>query len=239
MLADGDFRAPSATFEYMLYQALLGAWQPDDASFAERMQAYALKAAREGKQETSWLNPHEAYEAGVKSFIAKILDPALSAEFLGSLQTLAQRLSLLGALNSLSQITLKATMPGVPDFYQGTELWDFSLVDPDNRRPVDFAARAAPAGHAGEAGLGSAGAGMAERPFEAGLDPATAEAADRTAPMYSPNGDYEPLEVTGPHRDHFIAFARRHGRDAAIVVVPRWFADFTDQWPKLAGFGDL
>src|SRR6185436_6553534 len=139
---DGDFRAPSTTFEYMLYQALLGAWQPDDASFPERMQEYALKAAREGKQETSWLNPHTAYEAGVKGFIEKILDPTISGEFLNALRTLAQRLSLLGSLNSLSQITLKATIPGVPDFYQGTELWDFSLVDPDNRRPVDFAGRA-------------------------------------------------------------------------------------------------
>ena len=149
--------------------------------FAERMQDYALKAAREGKQETSWLNPHEPYEAGVKSFIAQnSRSRAAPANFSTSLQTLAQRLSLLGALNSLSQITLKATMPGVPDFYQGTELWDFSLVDPDNRRPVDFAARAPPAGDAGGAGLGSAGAGMAERPSEAGLDPATAEAANRT-----------------------------------------------------------
>ena len=78
-VVDGEMRAPSATFEYMLYQALLGAWQPGDASFAERMQAYALKAAREGKQETSWLNPHEAYEAGVKGFIERILDPSLSA----------------------------------------------------------------------------------------------------------------------------------------------------------------
>ena len=233
VLADGNFRAPSATFEYMLYQALLGAWQPDDVSFAERMQEYALKAAREGKQETSWLNPHEPYEAGVKNFIAKILDPALSGEFLGSLQTLAQRLSLLGALNSLSQITLKATMPGVPDFYQGTELWDFSLVDPDNRRPVDFAARARlletleepdwdrlvrewPSGHLKLAWTRQL------------LKLRTGLAAAFT------DGDYAPLEVTGQHRDHFIAFARRQGREAAIVVVPRWFADFTDQgrnWP--------
>ena len=138
-------RAPSATFEYMLYQALLGAWPAGerDDSLAERIQAYALKAAREGKQETSWLNPNEAYEAGLRTFIERILDPAVSAEFLDSLATLAQRVSLLGALNSLSQITLKATMPGVPDFYQGTEFWDLSLVDPDNRRPVDFAERAA------------------------------------------------------------------------------------------------
>src|SRR4030095_2893314 len=126
----------------MLYQALLWAWQPDDASFPQRMQAYALKAAREGKQETSWLNPHAAYEAGLRTFIERILDRSSSAEFLSSLETLARRVSLLGALNSLSQITLKATIPGVPDFYQGTEFWDLSLVDPDNRRPVDFKQRA-------------------------------------------------------------------------------------------------
>ena len=142
LVLDGEMRAPSATFEYMLYQSLLGAWQPDDASLPERLQAYALKAAREGKQETSWLNPHAAYEAGLQTFIERILDHSMSGEFLDSLGRLAKRVALLGALNSLSQITLKATMPGVPDFYQGTEFWDFSFVDPDNRRPVDFASRA-------------------------------------------------------------------------------------------------
>ncbi|MCK1515676.1 malto-oligosyltrehalose synthase [Bradyrhizobium sp. 190] len=230
---DGNLRAPSATFEYMLYQALLGAWQPDDASFPERMQEYALKAAREGKQETSWLNPHAAYEEGVKNFIEKILDPSLSGEFLNSLQTLAQRLSLLGALNSLSQITLKTMMPGVPDFYQGTELWDYSLVDPDNRRPVDFAERAGrldalekpdwdrlvekwPSGHLKLA-------------WTRHLLKLRTELAD----VFT-SGDYEPLEVSGPQREHFIAFARRRGREAAIIVVTRWFAPFTDSgrhWP--------
>src|ERR1017187_8258789 len=128
----------------MLYQALLGAWPLGgrEDSLAERMQAYALKAAREGKQETSWLNPNQAYEAGLRTFLTRILDRSVSAEFINSLETLARRTSLLGALNSLSQITLKATMPGVPDFYQGTEFWDLSLVDPDNRRPIDFVERA-------------------------------------------------------------------------------------------------
>ena len=148
---NGNLRAPSATFEYMLYQTLLGAWplqEAVDAGFVERIQAYALKAAREGKEETSWLNPHEAYESGAgwTSRSMKILDPALSGEFLEALQTLARRVALLGALNSLSQLTLKATLAGVPDFYQGTEFWDLSLVDPDNRRPVDFAARQAALG---------------------------------------------------------------------------------------------
>jgi (1->4)-alpha-D-glucan 1-alpha-D-glucosylmutase len=234
---DGDLRAPSATFEYMLYQALLGAWQPDDASFPARMQEYALKAAREGKQETSWLNPHAAYEAGVKSFIEKILDPSLSSEFLNALQTLAQRLSLMGALNSLSQITLKAMLPGVPDFYQGTELWDFSLVDPDNRRPVDFAERAGrldalekpdwdrlvekwPSGH-----------------LKLAWTRHLLKLRNELADVFM-GGDYEPLEVSGPHRDHFIAFARRRGREAAITVVTRWFAPLTDGGRHWPGPGD-
>lgn len=233
LVIDGEMRAPSATFEYMLYQALLGAWQPDDPSFLERMQAYALKAAREGKEETSWLNPHEAYEAGVHTFIGRILDPSISAEFLQSLEVLARRASLLGALNSLSQTTLKVTMPGVPDFYQGTEFWDFSLVDPDNRRPVDFTERARAL-----ASLETPDWDRLTEDWTSGhlklawtrhLLKLRTELADVFA-----NGDYAPLEVSGPHRDHVIAFARRRGRDAAIVVVTRSPAGFTDNgrsWP--------
>jgi (1->4)-alpha-D-glucan 1-alpha-D-glucosylmutase len=220
----------------MLYQALLGAWQPDDASFAERMQEYALKAAREGKEETSWLNPHEPYEAGVRNFLARILDPVLSGEFLGSLQTLAQRLSLLGAVNSLSQITLKATMPGVPDFYQGTELWDFSLVDPDNRRPVDFAARAGLLETLEEPDWDRLAREWPNGHLKLAWTRQLLKLRSELADVFT-DGDYEPLEMTGQHRDHFIAFARRHSRDAAIVVVPRCFAAFTDQgrsWPGSA-----
>jgi len=240
IMSDREMRAPSASFEYMLYQTLLGAWPAGerDGSFPERMQAYALKAAREGKQETSWLNPNPTYEAGVQSFIARLLDPSVSAEFLDSLRSLAQRLALLGALNSLSQITLKATMPGVPDFYQGTELWDFSLVDPDNRRPVDFAERAGrletlenpdwdrlvekwPSGHLKLA-------------WTRHLLKLRTELAD----VFT-DGDYEPLKVSGLQGDHFIAFARRHGREAAIIVVTRWFAPLTDggrHWPRRGSF---
>jgi (1->4)-alpha-D-glucan 1-alpha-D-glucosylmutase len=235
LIVEGSMRSPSAAFEYMLYQALAGAWplaEPDDA-FLERMQAYALKAAREGKQETSWLNPHAAYEAGLRSFLARILDPGLSAEFLKSLQSFTQRTSLLGALNSLSQITLKATMPGVPDFYQGTEFWDFSLVDPDNRRPVDFAAR-----KSALAGLESPDwtslaqswtDGRIKLAWTRHLLRLRAELADIFA-----HGDYQPLEVTGPHRDHVIAFARHRGGDAAIVAVGKSFARVTQGgrvWP--------
>jgi (1->4)-alpha-D-glucan 1-alpha-D-glucosylmutase len=235
VVVNGRMRSPSAAFEYMLYQALVGAWPLDepDESFLERMQAYALKAAREGKQETSWLNPNQAYETGLRTFLERILNPASSAEFLGSLRSFTQRTSLLGALNSLSQITLKATMPGVPDFYQGTEFWDFSLVDPDNRRPVDFSARS------------SALAAIETPDWEALLKNWTdgriklvwtrhlLKLRTELAEVFT-RGDYQPLQVIGPHHDHVIAFARRLGRDAAIVAVGKSLAPFTEggrAWP--------
>jgi (1->4)-alpha-D-glucan 1-alpha-D-glucosylmutase len=240
VVTSGDMRAPSASAEYMLYQALLGAWplEGPDADFVERIQAYALKAAREGKEQTSWLNPHEAYEAGLRTFIARILDRSVSAEFLDSLTTLARRLALLGALNSLSQLTLKATLPGVPDFYQGTEFWDLALVDPDNRRPVDFVARATllPSLRAPDWGrLGQDwNSGHLKFGWTAHLLTLRTELAD----VFT-HGDYQPLEVSGPHQDHVVAFARRHRHEAAIVAVGRHFAAFTDAgraWPKGEAF---
>ena len=240
LVIDGQMRAPSAPFEYMLYQTLLGAWPSGerDDSFWERMQAYALKAAREGKQETSWLNPNEAYEAGLRTFLTRILDRSVSAEFLTSLETLAQRVSRLGALNSLSQITLKATIPGVPDFYQGTEFWDLSLVDPDNRRPVDFKARAAALksmdGPDWESLVQNWSNGHLKLAWSRQLLKLRTELADVFA-----YGDYEPLEVSGPHRDHVIAFARRRGRDAVIVAVAKSFAAFSQGgrvWPRAEAF---
>ena len=132
-------RSPSVGHEYMLYQALIGAWpQTIDKTFIERMKAYALKAVREAKQETSWTNVNEPYEAALQEFVGKLLDEKFSSRFLVSFKKFAVRTSLLGALNSLSQLALKALLPGVPDFYQGTEVWDLAFVDPDNRRPIDF-----------------------------------------------------------------------------------------------------
>jgi (1->4)-alpha-D-glucan 1-alpha-D-glucosylmutase len=240
LVIEGDMRAPSATFEYMLYQALLGAWPSGerDDGFLARMQAYALKAAREGKQETSWLNPNEAYEAGLQTFLARILDRSASAEFLNSLETLGQRTSLLGALNSLSQITLKATMPGVPDFYQGTEFWDLSLVDPDNRRPVDFAERASVLASVEtpdwESLVPNWPNGHLKLAWTRHLLKLRTELADVFA-----HGDYQPLQVSGPHRDHVIAFARRRGRDAAIVAVAKSLALMSQggrAWPRAEAF---
>jgi (1->4)-alpha-D-glucan 1-alpha-D-glucosylmutase len=140
---DRERRMPSRAHEYMLYQAILGGWPEhgaEDATFRERVSAYAIKAMREGKQETSWLSPDEQYEKAVERFIASLLQSGFPHQ--PSFSDFVRRCALLGALRSLVQVTLKALMPGVPDFYQGTERWDLSFVDPDNRRPVDFGDRA-------------------------------------------------------------------------------------------------
>jgi (1->4)-alpha-D-glucan 1-alpha-D-glucosylmutase len=229
VVTKGAMRAPSATFEYLLYQTLLGAWpsgQPDD-DFARRIQAYAVKAAREGKRETSWLNPHAAYEEGISKFIAKILDRSVSGEFLDSLENLARRVALLGALDSLSQITLKATMPGVPDFYQGTEFWDLSLVDPDNRRPVDFAERASVLQSVEQPDWGALAQHWQDGHIKLAWTRHLLKLRNALPEVFT-QGNYQPLEVSGPHRDHVIAFARRHGRDAVIAAVARWFAPLSE-----------
>lgn len=232
--AAGDMRSPSLAFEYMLYQALIGAW-PDalDDTFVERMKAYAIKAAREAKLETSWLNPHGRYEDGLQGFIEKVLDKSQSADFIESIQAFVRRTSLLGALNSLSQITLKTMMPGVPDFYQGTEFWDFSLVDPDNRRPVDFPAR--------QSALTATENPDWHHLIKNWPDGHIKLAWMRTLlkmrcalPNIFTNGDYEPIAVSGSDKDHVIAFARRSKSDAVIVAVGRYLAKFTDAgraWP--------
>jgi len=235
LVIEGEMRAPSAPFEYMLYQTLLGAWPSGerDDNFLTRMQAYALKAAREGKQETSWLNPNNAYEAGLNSFLARILDRSVSAEFLDSLETFGRRISLLGALNSLGQITLKATMPGVPDFYQGTEFWDLSLVDPDNRRPVDFEERAAVLARTETPDWKSLAQNWSDGHLKLAWTRYLLKLRGEWADVFA-HGDYQPLEISGAHRDHVIAFARRRGRDAVIVAVAKSLAPLTQGgrvWP--------
>jgi (1->4)-alpha-D-glucan 1-alpha-D-glucosylmutase len=234
-------RAPSLGMEYMLYQSLIGAWPLDGPTegFVDRMEEYAIKAAREGKVDTSWINPDERYEAALKRFVRRILSPRESAKFITSFAAFAQRTALIGALNSLSQLALKVMMPGVPDFYQGTELWDLSLVDPDNRRPVDFAAR------------GTALERIAQLPDWQPLVPTWPDGAikfvllrhllrlrNEHAALLA-NGSYRPIEVEGRDRDHVVAFARVFGSDALVVAVGRHFAPFTDgghRWPTPAAW---
>ena len=240
LVTNGTMRAPSAAFEYLLYQSLLGVWplEARDDTLVARMQAFALKAAREGKQETSWLNPNEAYENGLESFIAKILDPTLSGEFLAALDAFAKRLALLGALNSLSQLTLKATMPGVLDIYQGTEFWDLSLVDPDNRRHVDFTARATALAALDAPDWDALTRDWADGQLKLAWTAHLLKLRTDHADVFT-NGDYQPIETVGPHRDHIIAFARRRGRHAVITVTARCLAPLTDagrHWPRAEAF---
>jgi len=140
----------------------------------------------------------------------------------------------LGALNSLSQLTLKATLPGVPDFYQCTEYWDLSLVDPDNRRPVDFAARAETLATLHRPDWEQLAQNWPDGRIKLAWTAHLLKMRTEFAEVFAA-GDYHPLEVSGPHRDHVVAFARRRGRNAAIVVAARWFAPFTQTgriWPK-------
>jgi (1->4)-alpha-D-glucan 1-alpha-D-glucosylmutase len=145
-LVDGEL-APDRNDEYLFYQTLIGAWptEPPTAAgfndFCERIAAYMQKAIKEAKLHTSWVNPNEAYDRAVDKFVREALSRENSDSFLNDFSQFQQRLAFAGMLNSLSQALLKMTSPGVPDFYQGTELWDLNLVDPDNRRPVDFAKR--------------------------------------------------------------------------------------------------
>jgi (1->4)-alpha-D-glucan 1-alpha-D-glucosylmutase len=132
-IIDGE-PTPDRNDEYRFYQVLLGAWPID----AARLQAYMSKALKEGKEHSSWINPNEAYEGAVAKFVERVLSGPESAKFLPLFLNVQRRVARAGLINSLSQAMLKIASPGVPDFYQGSELWDFNLVDPDNRRPVDF-----------------------------------------------------------------------------------------------------
>ena len=135
---------PDRNDEYLLYQTLVGAWPASEAdepmeSFARRIGEYMEKATKEAKRRTSWINPNAAYDRGVLHFVNELLAPG--SPFPSAFVPFQRLVALYGAVNSLAQAVLKVAVPGIPDFYQGTELWSLSLVDPDNRRPVDFARR--------------------------------------------------------------------------------------------------
>lgn len=231
---DRGGRSPSPAFEYLLYQGLVGSWPlGPDSSFPERFKAYAIKAAREGKLETSWLDPNTAYEDGLIEFLDRILDHA-NRSFLDSMAAFVKRLSLLGALNSLSQITLKTTMPGVPDLYQGTEFWDLSLVDPDNRRPVDFAMRRTALDAVGPKDWPRLVEVWTNGHLKLAWTKALLDMRSAFPDVFS-KGTYRPLAVDGPDRDHVVAYAREHEEIAVIVAVGRHFADLTERgrhWPR-------
>lgn len=231
-------RIPDSNFEYLLYQTILGAYPfapEEQEGFLHRMQDYAVKAAREAKAETDWQHPDTEYESGCREFLARLLDPSASeAGFLPRFLPFFDKVAHFGIFNSLSQVLVKITAPGIPDFYQGTEFFDFSLVDPDNRRPVDFARRQRALDEIQSAArrdrLGLIQDLLRTREdgrikmylIASGLD------ARRENPELFRRGDYIPLETTGRWAHHVIAFARRRGPAWAITAVPRFLTAITN-----------
>jgi (1->4)-alpha-D-glucan 1-alpha-D-glucosylmutase len=239
-LEDGFF-APDPNDEYLLYQTLVGAWPADfddpagRERFVGRVKEYLRKAIHEAKEHTSWINPSPEYDAGVQEFAGRVLDPDKAGEFLADLRAFAATVAGFGVVNSLAQALVRCTAPGVPDTYQGTELWDLSLVDPDNRRPVDYDRRG---GLLWELDQGAETA----RGDRAGFARKLLDHPDGRAKLYVlsrtlryrrdhqelfRSGEYLPVEATGPAADHVFAFARRSADRVVLVVVPRLVAKLT------------
>ncbi|MFQ6672874.1 MAG: malto-oligosyltrehalose synthase, partial [Candidatus Tectimicrobiota bacterium] len=224
-------RVPEPNMEVLLYQTLIGAWplQADEVpEFRDRLNEYLIKAAREAKVHTSWVRPNEAYESALLGFVDALLEESHANEFLDDFLRFQQRVAFYGAFNALGQVLLKIASPGVPDFYQGTELWNFSLVDPDNRRPVDFPKRIRLLAEV-------------KRQEDEGLLPLVrdllARWEDGRIKLYVTSkaltfrrahrellgeGAYLPLRAHGSKDEHLCAFARCNEEAWALVCVPRW-----------------
>jgi (1->4)-alpha-D-glucan 1-alpha-D-glucosylmutase len=232
----GD-RAPDARDEYLFYQALIGAWPagldgPPDAAFVDRMQAYMRKAIREAKIRSSWINPSAAYDEAMAGFVSRVLTGPRSHLFLDLFLPFVRRVSALGAVNSLAQLVLKLASPGVEDFYQGGELWDLALVDPDNRRPVDYRARQTALANLDEVlgdrvpppqradGVRDLLAGWPDGRIKLYVT-ARGLRLRRTYARVFLEGDYVPLEVRGERAGHVIAFARVGSEQTVIAIVAR------------------
>ncbi|MGB7274016.1 MAG: malto-oligosyltrehalose synthase [Geitlerinemataceae cyanobacterium] len=235
-IKDGQRSIPDANDEYFLYQNLVGAFPFDDgdyAGFVDRIKDYAIKAVREAKVHTAWLRPDNDYEEGFVTFIDKILDPSPDNEFLAKFRPFQARISYYGMFNSLSQTLLKITSPGVPDFYQGTELWDFSLVDPDNRRPVDFEWRRGALKdiqHRAKNSMSDLITDLLTYIKDGRIKlflTARAIAARNANLELFQQGSYIPLDVLGEHQDRIVAFARHTRQQTAIVIVPHFLTSLS------------
>ena len=224
---------PDRNDEYFLYQTLIGAFpflESDYPDFVQRIKAYIVKAVREAKVHTAWLKPDTEYENAYVSFAQKILARSKANEFLKDLIPFCRRVSHYGMLNSLSQTLIKITSPGVPDFYQGSELWDLSLVDPDNRRPVDFEKRRAMLAGIRER-VDADISGLVQDLLSTGEDGRiklfliyrALKARNTNREIFS-SGAYLPLKAGGKFGNHVIAFARKYGQQWALVIAPRFFS---------------
>jgi (1->4)-alpha-D-glucan 1-alpha-D-glucosylmutase len=223
---------PSANDEYFLYQTLLGAFpfdqNGDRSTFLTRIKDYVIKAVREAKVNTAWLRPDSEYEEGYLSFVEQVLDPAEGNQFLKEFLPFQKRISDYGIFNSLSQVLLKNTAPGVPDLYQGTELWDLSLVDPDNRRPVDYDQRILCLQEL-KAGIQTNILQLIDTLLDTRVDGRiklfltfrVLQSRKANRSLFE-QGNYQPLSVSGKFKDHVIAFARSFEGKTAIAITPRF-----------------
>lgn len=217
--------APDANEQYLLYQTLLGAWPLEGLNsgnrddFTRRIQDYMVKALHEAKINSSWLEPNVMWDESVRDFIASLLESSRQNQFPHLIAPLAAHVARIGMVNSLAQTVLKLTSPGVPDIYQGTELWDFSLVDPDNRRPVDYALR--------KKHLASLAVVSPSQLLEQWRDGRVKMfaiqrllALRREFPDLFSQGSCAPLFAEGHFAGHVVAFERKHRAHRMVVVVP-------------------
>lgn len=234
---DNDDEAiPNDNEEYLLYQTLIGTWPYDSMNreqyqeYVQRIQHYMEKAIKEAKIDTSWINPNPQYEEKVHQFVQEILDRnAKENPFLADFENFHAKVRLPGVLNSLSQLVVKLTSPGIPDIYQGNELWDFSLVDPDNRHPVDFQKRielikTLPIWEKGDrtALLKELLLHFEDGRIKLWITICSLHARQRHSELFS-KGSYEPLIVKGDKANHIIAFARTFEGKTVITITTRFF----------------
>ena len=218
--------APGVHAEYLLYQTLIGTWpaRPLEgdahAEYCKRIGDYMIKASREAKRRTSWSNPDEQYETALREFISAVLERRESNLFPVEVDAFARRIARFGYFNSLSQLLCKLTAPGVPDIYQGSELWDDSLVDPDNRRVVDYARRRELLDSMTQPDLGD---GLPDGSAKMYVTSKVLSFRRSHADIFR-EGTYRELKVSGAKAAHLCAYARTHASGAAIVLVPRLFA---------------
>ncbi|MCB2155799.1 malto-oligosyltrehalose synthase [bacterium] len=229
---------PSPNDEYFLYQTLLGVLPPGaepDEDFVERVRDYAIKSVREAKEHTAWLRPDDDYEQAYSSFIQKILEPRKNNSFLKSFMPFARKVQFYGALNSLSQTLLKIASPGVPDFYQGSELWDLNLVDPDNRRPVDFEVRQAMLKDIVRKSATKCGKfarelmdSYADGRVKMFVTHRALKARSENAELFQ-RGRYMPCRLSGEQRNRLVVFTRELEGVTMLVIAPRFFTQIVDE----------
>ncbi|HEY9806173.1 MAG TPA: hypothetical protein V6D04_06365, partial [Candidatus Obscuribacterales bacterium] len=222
---------PDDNDEYFFYQTVVGAlpFQEDEfEQFVDRVKDYVVKAVREAKVHTAWLRPNPAYESAFAQFVESVLQPAADNPFLKELRPFQQRVAYYGMFNSLSQTLLKLASPGIPDFYQGTEFWELSLVDPDNRRPVNFEQRQACLEDLKQKISTDILALVSELldtkedgRIKLFLTFQGLQARNQAVELFR-DGAYLPLTVTGRWQNHVVAFARRYQDQMAIAIAPRF-----------------